>query len=102
MLPTVHAPRFRYRGPGEPDKLNLFRNQLLYDMTRLDVHAHAQGGVIDEAYEAYRHGQGVVPVRRPLPFEGAGGEADLVPVVELRRRLGHSSAVAFALASHLH
>lgn len=35
LVPTTVPPRARYRGPGEPHQINLFRNQLLYDMTRL-------------------------------------------------------------------
>lgn len=92
MLPTVHAPRFRYRGPGEPDKLNFFRNQLLYDMARLDSHVHQQEVAIDEAYVAYREGEGDLP-----------GGLDLgAPAMELARRLDHAVSVACALVASLH
>lgn len=49
LVPTVVAPRARYRGPGEPHQINLFRNQLIYDMTRLYSAAlDLQKQIIDE------------------------------------------------------
>jgi len=96
MFPTVHAPRFRYRGPGEPEKLNLFRNQLLYDMARLDAHVHAQEGAIDAAYIAYREGQG------SLPGGVAFLEVSPVPTGELCRRLDGAVRLARALVASLH